>query len=297
MRCSYTNFKIKRRFGVPQQKKPEQTGPLFYTGCYASVGVLIRVLLDKINEEGYSATTISTLSRIATMLGLPLTVKKSVDPEKKKETEITFSKNEMDALLKLAAPSATDLEINGGKLTRADYVKKDPTSGKDYDKFGQTEEEVEEQKAVMKERRTKTRNDRMAMLDTHVRYFYVSLPREDCLDKKELLSKIDLPQLTASKFLDVNKTVHITEVGNTGSRVAYSGGSSHNKLATKKFWGASWKTKPVLKGDVLIVCTGNAPLDIAEFVDTDPNWLDRFGKSNDDASDVVHVGKKRKNDA
>lgn len=274
MRCSYTNFQIEHRFGVPQVKKSDSE-KLFLTGCYGSVGIALRAITDRVAADGgYTPATLSIISRIGGLIGKPLTITRKADPEKKKDVELVFDSREMSAILELCAPPASDLEINGGKLTRADYIKKDPTWKPEYNKYGQTVQEVAEQKASVKAKREKARGDRSYVDADHARYFHIGLPAPG-VEKKDLITRVTAADLAKTSLL-THKTVYINESSSQGVRIAVCGGPCHNKLATKKFWGSDWANHPMLKGDVVIICTGGAPLDIAEYLPPDSDWLSKL---------------------
>lgn len=277
MQCKYTNFSIDRRFGVPQTNDESHL-----VGCFASVGVTIRYILDRVEEEGgtYTSNTLGMISRIGKLIGKPLTIKRTVK-EGSNEAELTFSSSELGDIVKLAAPSAKELEINGGKLSRKEYLAKDPTSGPAFAKYGQTREEFLKQKEEVRKKKEETRKKKEYADNDHARYFFFSAP--DGSDKLgDVMSRVTLSSIEESKFLENPKKIYVQEVGKYGLRTAYCGGNIHNKVATKKFWGKDWKEKPMLKGETLIVCSGKAPLDIAEAIPPDEEWLKKRT-----ASDVV----------
>lgn len=290
MQCKYTNFSIERRFGVPQTNDENHL-----VGCFASVGVVIRYVLDRVEEEkgAYTSNTLGMIARIGKMIGKPLTIKRTV--KEGGEAELTFSSSELSEIVKLAAPSSKDLEINGGKLSRKEYLARDPTSGPDYHKFGQTKEEFERQKEETRKKKEETRKKKEYSDSDHARYFFFATPETGGEKLKDVMSRVTLSAVEEVKFLEnSNKKVHIVEVGKTGLRVAYCGGNTHNKLATKKFWGKDWRDKPMLKGDVLIVCTGNAPLNIDEAMPPDDDWVKKRSASDAAVATVTASNKKQK---
>lgn len=300
IRCSATHCLFPRRFGVPQARKPDDSGKAVLTGYYGSIGILLRSIVDRVSAEGsYTPVTLSILSRIAAHIGKPLTITRKQDPDKKKETEISYNEKEMSALLALCAPPFNEIETNGGKYTRAEYLKKDPTYKPDFDKYGQSLEEVAEQKKVLKEKREKVKKEKKWDSD-HARYFHIALPTGET-SKKDLITRVSLEDLKRTNLLE-HKTLYLNESEKTGLRIAISGGSSHNKLAAKKFWGSDWKNHPMLKGDVVLICTGSAPLDISEYMEPDSDWLSRCDGlvpgTNPPVSSIpvtVSNSKKRKN--
>lgn len=288
MQCKYTNFAIERRFGVPQTNDENHL-----VGCFASVGVAIRYILDRVEEDSgsYTSNTLGMISRIGKMIGKPLTIKRSVK-EGSGEAELTFSSSELTEIVKLAAPSNKDLEINGGKLSRKEYLAKDPTSGPEYHKYGQTKEEFEKQKEETRKKKEETRKKKEYSDSDHARYFFFTTPETGGEKLKDVMSRVTLSAIEEVKFLENAKKVYFVEVGKTGLRAAYCGGNTHNKLATKKFWGKDWKEKPMLKGEVLIVCTGNAPLNIDEAMPPDDDWVKK--RTASDIAVVAPASKKQK---
>lgn len=271
MECSYTRFNIARRFGVPQISKEGE--PLQLAGSYASVGVVIRVIIDRIGEEGkMSRQNLSSLARIGDMIGIDIELKKD-----EKTNNVQYDNKKLESILALAAPPKSNLEAFGGNMRRAEYSKADRTSGPDWDKYGQTAEEVAAQKKKLQEKKNENKKRKYGDPDDDTRFYFFAGHPEN-YDKKT--HKVDLAKLEESGFFKEKKQVHFCTVsGNL--RVAFSGGSSHNLAATKRFWGSvpnlDDAKKNVLKDDTVIMCVKGAPLDLSEYMaDDSDSWLQQY---------------------
>lgn len=269
MRCNYTHIEITRRYGVPQAYTAGS--PLQLVGCYGSVGVLIRSLISKVTADGVEDHILSSLSRIGAMIGRPLKLTKT------EKGDTTYSKEELKALTDLAAPDAGLLEINGGRMTVAEFIKKDKTwDHPDFRQYGQTADEVAAQKTRMNEKRAVKRAAKFGKKDEPFRIFYFGL--EDVDDKNvKNISRISAESLNDSGFLTKPKEVRVIET-DKGLRICLSGGSSHNKAASKKWYGASWKSEKPVKGDAVIILTNGAPLVMDEYLEEDDTWLTQYKK-------------------
>lgn len=269
MRCEYTNFLIKRRFGLPQGYKEGE--PLQLVGTYGSIGILIRYLCSRmVTDEGVQEHVLNSLSRLGTMIGRPLKLTKSDGGQ------LEYDKEELKKLTDLAAPDAGNLDFNGGKLTFAQYVAKDKTwQAPEWDRFGQTEEQVKEQKERTIKKREAKRVIRVGKEDESYRIFYFGVPVTSGKSDTAPISRITLEDLIRSDFLSKAKDTRFIDTGE-GLKIALSGGSTHNKTATKKFFGPAWKDEPPLKGEVVIVLTQRAPLVMDEYLSPDESWLNRF---------------------
>lgn len=287
MRCQYSFIETERRYGVPQDT--EKT-PVVLVGCYASVGIMIRAQLDKVSEEGeWTMSLLQNMVKIAKMLGYKLEVKKK---SKEEGGEISFCNEEMQKLKALAALPRTDLEFHGGKLTKKEYLKKDPTSGPDFSKYGQTVEEVKAQRVEMADKRKRTRDNRIAATSKHAKFFHIGLPDGET-GEKSVTTPISLKDLQDSGFLSARKDIHILEIENSGLKIAFSGGSTHNKAATNKFWG-NRNVGEKLKDDVVVVCTGKATLNMDDCIEPDESWLETFKNRERSGKKTTVSSKKQK---
>lgn len=266
---------ISRRFGFPQNST-DPSSSLHLSGCYFSIGVIIRSLLDKIASENnvISSQTLSLLARIGTLIGIDLEVTRE-------NKEIRYNKDNLEKLFKLAAPPSKELEFNGGRMVRLEYTNKDPTSGPEWFKYSQTPEEMQKQKESLIQKKEQNRKRKFGDPNEPGRFFFfpdnnsVLCGSEEEGPSRKII-RINYEDLKKSGFLKDKKHVSIIPSGN-GYRIAFSGGSCHNTTATKKFWGTNSVTNDqVLKGNVLVLCTGNAPLDISEYMDPDPSWLNNY---------------------
>jgi hypothetical protein len=268
MRCAYTNFAITRRFGVPQGYKPDE--PLQLIGTYGSIGILIRHLCSKLapnNHDDNRDFVIGQLSRIGTLIGRPLTLSRN------EQNEFVYIKEELNRLTELAAPVASLLDFNGGTMSFSEYIKKDKTWNKpEFNQYGQTEEEVKAQKEKTNSKKATKRAARVGKPEDEYRMFYFGQSLDS---KNQNITRVSLKSLLDSGFFDKDKNVRHFETGK-GMKIAYNGGSTHNKEATKKFYGKQWKEFPVLKGDVVIELHGEAPLDMDEYMEIDDEFLARY---------------------
>lgn len=289
MRCKYTLIQIDRRFGLPQGSCDGET--LQLSGKYGSVGVVIRVFLDRIAADiENSSTSISSLARFAKLIGVPFT------PKKNKSGNLTVEKEEFDRIKRLAAPSNKELEVNGGKMCIAEYMKNDPTWGKpEYEKFGQTFEEVVRQKEAMEEKRLTKKKKIYGSDKENARYFFFN---NLAASKTESVKRITLAAAKEAGFLNNNKKIDIKE-SEGGLLILIHGGVGHNKLATKKFYG-SLKEGETVKGNALIVCTKDAPLNVADCQDIDEDGFKEEHQpetetdSNESSENEQPKGQKRK---
>lgn len=287
MRCQYTFLETERRYGVPQAAG---TTPVVLVGCYASVGIMIRAILDKVGEEGgWTMSLLQNMVKIAFLLGEKLEIKKK---GKEEGGEISFCNEEMQKLTSLAALPRSDLEFHGGKLSRAEYLKKDPTFNEKYFKYGQSEAEMKNQRGEMAEKRKRTRDRQRAAASKHAKFFHIGLPNSES-GEKSVTTPINLKDLKASGFLDHRKDVHLLEIENAGLKIALSGGSTHNKEATKKFFGTR-DSEVKLKDEVVVICTGKATLNIDDCIEPDPTWLEKFKNSEKPSKKTTVSSKKVK---
>lgn len=274
MRCAYTNFKISRRFGIPQAYK--QGEALQLIGTYGSIGILVRYLVSRIlSGEEVQDHVLGSLSRVGTLIGRPLVLKRN------DKNELEYDKEELRKITELAAPDASQLDINGGTISFAEYTKRDKTWGKpEWEKYGQSEEEVRAQKEKMNRKRVEKRTIRSGKDDEDYRIFYFGTPVTDDKSTKNNVTKISLSDLIASDFFSKHRDVRIVDTGK-GLKIAFGGGSSHNKSATKKFYGSKdAHNHPPLKGNVVIILTHDAPLDMQEYMEPDEQWLTKYREEN-----------------
>lgn len=282
MRCSYTQFETAVRYGFPVANKKDDD-QLQLIGCYFSIGVIIRSIMDKVESEcGWTLPLLQQMAKIAAMVNLPLEIKKGLNDNK--EPDIGVDNTQLNAILKLAAPKAKELEINGGKLSRAEYTNKDPTHLK-YTKYSQTQDEYNKQKEAVKEKRKAAKDSRNKWQVDHAKWFHIGLKDNQDREKSELVTRVNLKDIIKAGLLKGPKYVDIVEIGNEGLKIAFSGGPTHNKTAMKKFWGSDAPEDRKLKGEVIIVCTGNAPLNVEDCLAPDDSWLDR-AVNNDDKTTV-----------
>lgn len=265
MNCSYTSFKIDRRYGVPQGYDP--TKPLQLVGTYGSIGILIRSLCAKLVHNIESKDQVlSSLSRVGQMIGRPLVLSRN------ESGDLIYDKAQLESLTVLAAPPAEHLDFKKGHLTFEQYIKKDPTWDKpEFYQWGQTEAEVETQRKKMNEKRSEKRKARVGTSEDHFRAFFFPLSATS----KNNISRITLEDMESTGFSGNEKTVKFLNSGK-GLKIALSGGSSHNKTASKKFYGKDWKDYPRLKGDVVIIVTGDAPMELDEYLEVDEDFLNRY---------------------
>jgi hypothetical protein len=274
MRCDYTHFKITRRFGVPQAYK--QGEPLQLVGSYGSIGILIRHLVSRIlSGNEVQDHVLGSLARVGVLIGRPLTLKRN------DKNELDYDKEELRKLTELAAPDASLLDINGGKMTFEDYTKKDKTWQKpEWEKYGQSEEEVKTQTEKMNKKRAEKRTIRTGRDNEDYRIFYFGTPVTGDKSTKTNVTKISLSDLITSDYFSKHRDVRLIDTGK-GLKIAFAGGSSHNKTATKKFYGSKdAQNHAPLKGNVVIILTHDAPLDMQEYMEPDEQWLVRYREEN-----------------
>jgi hypothetical protein len=209
------------------------------------------------------------MARTGAMIGRPVTFTKN----SKGETE--YNKEELQKLTELAAPEVNLLEINGGTMTIREYLKRDKTyNNPEFEKYGQTQDEVQQQKARMNAKRIQKRESRVGKKDELLRIFFFGLT--GVVDKKNTnISRVNYSQLEQSGFLDKAKDVRILPT-EKGWKFCFSGGSLHNKVASKKFYGKDWSTYPPIKGDAAIFLTHEAPLVMDEYMEEDDQWLSNY---------------------
>ena len=286
MKCSYTGFKIDRRFGIPQNvAKGGLAGQLQLQGKYGSIGIMITAEMEKGDPNCISYSTLSILGRIGKLIGIDL----NVHTEDKKTI---YDADALKRLLALRAPSVKQYDSQGGSLTREGYISRDPTWKPDYDKFGQTAAEVDAQKTAQQEKVLENKKRKYGSDNEAARLFHFALPEGSA--KRGEVTRITVADLKASGFLDDPKRLDVIEHEGLGLRISISGGSMHNKEATKRYYGKSGPSSGhnPLKGEVVIICTGHAPFDIQEYMELDPEWSENYKKAKQEVTPEKKTEKK-----
>lgn len=280
MLCQYTRVAINRRFGVPVVYSPG--APLQLTGVYASVGVVIRKLISNVTGPEVEESVLRALARVGDMIGRPLNLTKN------EKGELVYSKEELSALTSLAALDAKELEINGGKYRVSEYFARDKTFNNDaFKQYGQTEEEMNAQKARTAEKKAAKRAAKYGKKDEPFRIFYFGLDAADEKGRAEI-SRISAEDLNESGFLTKQKEIRVAAT-DKGIRICLSGGSTHNKEASRKWYGSGYKNEKPIKGDAVIILTNGTPLDLNEIIDYDEDWLKEYKKDRYGIVDPVDL--------
>lgn len=299
MRCAYTQAVIKRRFGIPQGKAVDS--PRQLQGTYGSIGILIRALLEKLNMDDPDSvnSVLLNLQRLGEYIKRPLVLKAKND-----KGFYEYESSELKRLTDLAAPAATLLQINGGKMDFAEYCKKDKTwQAPEWDQYGQSEEEVLAQKERQNQKKKAKKETRVGRESDKFRILFFGARVTKDKDREDDVCRITIEDLIESGFLQKEKQIRVIP-DPEGLKMVFHGGSVANKLATKKVYGADWKNYPVFKGDTLVILTHKVPLVMDEYLEPDEDWLSRYQEergftqapSTASVPDVIQslVSKKRK---
>lgn len=273
MRCAYTQAIIKRRFGIPQGKSTDNQTTRQLQGTYGSVGILIRALLEKLNMDDPDSVNnvLLNLQRLGEYIKRPLVLKPKND-----KGFYEYESSELKRLTDLAAPAATLLQINGGKMDFSEYCKKDKTwQVPEWDQYGQTEEEVIAQKERQNLKKKAKKETRVGREEDLYRIYYFGTRVTKDKDREDDVCRVSIDDLLASGYFHKEKHVRLIDTGD-GLKIVYHGGSVSNKVASRKVYGAEWKNHPVLKGEVVVILTHRAPLVMDEYLEPDDDWLLRY---------------------
>lgn len=305
--CKYTGLEItERRYGLPTVKENKQVS---IQGRYLSIGCVIAAEVERFtSKEVGPHSHFIRMRTIATALGLPFDIWRESVSE---DTEIIKAdEKQYKALKDLMPPGATELECKGlgGELSRAEFIKRDPTLGDNESKYihlSQTVEdwmrEKEEKARLKRERKDVTKDDL-----SHQWVYYIP---SNAGKKDGDIYKLEPLQWDRIKPVFFKKEKHcaIREVGdnftNIRSAICWHRGTSHNHVAHKTFYtGASRDSykEPHFKGECVILIPHEFPFahpthakplpeDVLESILTDTVTVNTTGAKTDTDDDDANI--------